>query len=322
MPGEGFEGFMSISEEVTYGTSTGVGEVYARIMPGGDTIKVDESIKEYPGISGPGVRKVFHGNRRILGVLEPEIHFEGMIGKLLKNSLGTYVFAVDTPVVGANTHTFTMGKALPTGLTLEDARGDVTAGNVFQYLGGLVDQLTIQFDPEAFLRLIPSFSIRDEVTGVVRSGAPVYPTDRPIFWDYVANMTIAGTAIPILSGSIVLNNNLQKERFRMAKLLTRPKRLGRRQCTGSVVGEFEDLILYDKYIASTEGNLDLKFTSTEFVTGATPYSFQLTATVSHLTGETPNTASEAPIEITLPFRMLSETAEFQIVLINGEATYA
>lgn len=315
-PGQGGDSWVSFAEEVTYGTAAGTGEIYARLRS--ETMDANVSTKEYPGLGGT-VRKAYDGNMIVGGNIEPEIHFGGH-GLLLKHAMGGYSFAADTPVAGANTHTFTYSPTLPTGLTVEDSKGDIPSDQVFLYEGGKIAQLNLQWDSEEWLRHIFTFIAQKETPATARSGAPSYPSDHPMLWHFLGTVTLVADTIDVKRGNFMIDNNLVR-RFLSSKLTKEPIRAGKAKYTGQVVGEFENLTHYNKYKAGTEGALGMTYTSDEMITGVTPYSLSIVVAASRLVGETPKVSGDGPMELPLKFWSLG-TSPVSITLVNADTTYA
>lgn len=322
MVGHGRDSWGSIVEEVTYGTSPGTGETYFEIIS--ESLKQEIDIKSRRSLRGVSDRKTTLGNKVVGGDLALDLNFEGL-GLLLKHAMGGYAFAADTPVAGANTHTFTLSDTLPTGLSIEISKGNIPSGDVFLYQGVKVNTLEFDLTPDEIIQLTCGLIAQTETADGAASGSPTYPSDLPVEWRYAGSLTLAGeTTLDFEAGKIALDNMLRR-RFLMHDTTREPDRDGRRKVTGEAVVEFEDLALYNKYVAGTTGTLALTYTSDEFVTGATPYSMAITMPKIQLTGLPPEVSGEGPITITWPFLSLHDgtsTDALTIAIVNGETTLA
>lgn len=320
--------WISLEEEATWGTSPGSpgADGYARIH--GESITNDKGIAPITSVLGDvGVNRIVEGFNRIGGDVEPEMLYEGVPWVLTKHGMGDVQTAADSPVTGAHTHVFGLGAAsdvLPIGLTVEVKKGDVEAGEVFLYTGGKVSQLVYNFTPEDLLRMAATLVFEDEVAGTAESTAtPTYAADAPVYWFHAGTLTLAGSALPFKSGTLTINNNIADDRFNFARTISEPVRNGKRQVTGSVVAEFADLTLYDKYTAFTSGAFSLTFTSEIFIVGSTPYSVAFSCPDVYITGSTPVVNTEGIIEATFDFVARDNgggTGEMTLTVTNGETS--
>lgn len=307
MSGYGFESWVSFAEESTWGTAPGSGEIYARL--------IDESMKKTPtpkfraGLAGPGRRAKYLGFTRVSGDVQIETLFQGVPALLLKHAFGSVI----TTGTGPYTHTYAMATALPTGLNMEVSKADVPTGKVFRYDGCLIDALTLNFAAEDELRMVATILAKEQVDDATASGTPSYSTDEPILFHHAGQLTVAGSAVDIKSGSIRLSNTLDRDRFFMSQTLSRPKRKSWRDVTGNATIEFEDLTLVDKFVAGTEGAMSLAFTS-----GTNSLTFSMTA--SFLQDASPIVNREGQIEMDVQFQAIGGNTEAACVLISDQAT--
>lgn len=315
----GHNSWMSMEREAVYGTRVGTNELYSRIGPN-EGIKYNPSPQKRVTVSGPGHIGKFPGKIRCGGPITPEISYDGMLGLLLEGAFGSLI----TTGAGADkTHTLAMANELDS-YSVEVCKGDVPSGKVFEYLGGMVDQLAVNFETEKQIEIIPTFVFKDRNTNVTKSGTPSYPGNYfPLFY-HVSQVDLVGeTSLAVKRGSLMINNNLNKDRYFMARTLSKPKRnSGGRSVTGSVVVEFEDLAILDKFDALTEGSFQFAFTSDVVIpTTATPFSLTFTGAASFLTDGEPNVADDGAIEMTLPFQLTGGNTELAAVLVNGTVSY-
>lgn len=314
--GMGYDSWMSFEPEAAWGTELAAAKQYGKLRD--ESMNLDVVPIEYPGMEyRPS--KIFNSKNVVGGTVSPEMHYNGF-GKLIKQVLPDYTFAADTPVAGANTHTFKFQKALAVGFTLEVSKGDIPSTKVFKYVGCKVAEASFGIDADDLFRMALTLIAKSEESDVARFGAPSFPAYHPILWHYTGTVTVAGSTIDVKNFNVNLNNNIDR-RFLLSKVTKEPHRMGGATVEGSVVGEFEDLTHYTKYAAGTEGALSFAMTSDEMITGATPYSLTMTATAVHLTGETPKVGDEGPIDIPLNFKAVGDE-QLQIVLVNDDTTYA
>jgi hypothetical protein len=323
MTGLGYNSWASFAEETVYGTQVGTDEQYVSIIDEG--LGNETSVDPRVSLRGASHRSMIQGPQKIAGDVSIEMLYEGLLLPI-KHAMGGYAFTADTPVADANQHVFTLDDALPVGLSVEISKGDIPAGDVFLYLGGKVDALDFQFATAETMKLIVSLVAQSETPDGAASGTPTYPADYPVLWrEFNSTMTFCGETISeFIGGNIKLENNLSRDRFLMHNTLRSPLRTDRRNVTGSVKMEFEDLALYNKYIAGTTGVMSLTFNTGYYVTGTTPYSIMFTLPkVQMLPTPTPKVSSPGPIEMDVPFVAMhdgSTTDALTVTIISGEAT--
>ena len=272
-----------------------------------------------------GMERFFYqGVKKCGGDIRVEMNFQGML-QFLKHACGTYAYQVDTPVAGANTHTFTIADALPNyGLTMEVMRANLPAGKVFLYTGGKVNNLTFDFKTGDILNLIAGMSFKDETPNATPTATPTYAADYPILWRFAGSLTLCGeTAVPFDGGNVKINNALSLDRYLMGVSLPAPIRSGYKQITGEIVGEYDSLNLYTKYLAQTPGAFELTFTSDSLITGTTYRWMRIQIPNIILDGGTPNVDGPGIVPYTIPFRNQYDggaTSPMTISVVSTETT--
>lgn len=323
MPGYGRDSWGSVVEEAEYGTTPGTGETYFEIVS--EDVKLKCSPIKRKSLRGVSPRFTYLGHKTVGGPINLDMLFEGL-GLFIKHGMGGYDFTADTPVEGANTHVFTLADTLPTGLSVELCKGNIPSGKVFLYEGGKVDTLDFKFADEQCVGMDVGMIFQSETPNTAASDTPTYPGDHPVLYHYAGTLTLAGTAsLNFKSGNIMLNNNLPKDRFLMSQSTREPLRNIGREVTGAFTIEYADLALYDKWLVPTTGALTLAYTSTEMITGTTPYTATFSMVKAQLAGEPAVVQGEGTIEVTYPFIGLHNndaTDALTITLVNAASTLA
>ena len=326
MPGQGYNSTLAIAPElVAYGTksvSTWFIMDYAS-----ESIKAEPRTRHRKCLrtgTVPGMQRfTYQGVKKIGGQVKVELNFQGML-QFLKHACGGYSFGANTPVSGASTHTFTITEALPNyGLSMEIGRANIPADKVFLYVGGKVNELAFNFKTGDIMELVAGMSFKDETPNATPSITTGYAADYPVFWRYAGSLTLCGeTAVPFDGGSIKLNNNLSLDRYLMAATLPNPIRAGYKEITGDILGEYDSLALYTKYLADTPGTFSLTFTSDSLITGTTYRSISFSIPNIILEGGTPNVDGPGIVPYTIPFRALYDGTNnpMTIAVVSTEAT--
>jgi hypothetical protein len=318
-PGQGYDSYTSFIEEVTFGTDPGgARDFYLRHVR--DTMKKNRNWQKFPGMAGPGIRKRFPGNKVVGGEVEPEFHYEGL-GKLFYWALGTgsYTYSVDTPVASANTHEIKAAsdQVLPS-FSMEIQKGDTPSGKVTLYTGCMIDQLLLEWANQALVKLVMTIVAQEEAPNTTAVGSPSFASDHPVLWHNMGTITIAAvSAIAMKSGRLLINNNLQKDRFRMSKVTAQPLRADNREITGDCIAEFDGVEEYNAWEAETEGALAIALTSEDMVTGATPYSLALASSASQFSTVEHNVEGPGPIDLPLAWHLAGYNEELTATFVNA-----
>ncbi|MCH7548560.1 MAG: hypothetical protein IH969_03320 [Candidatus Krumholzibacteriota bacterium] len=323
---QGYNAWASFKEEVTFGTDAGgVREFYGRVIS--ENLKLAKNYKKMPGMSGPGTLLFYEGNRIVQGDIEVEFHY-GNISKLFKWIFTDYAFAVDTPVPGANQHTFTMTSTggTKTPFTIELHR-DQPTDKVFLVTGATITQAVLTWNNEDLIRLKLTIIGQEMISDQTPNKVPVladFPTDRPVLWHHTAPWVVAAETLDIKGGSLTINDNMTQDRFLMAQTTRQPLRGDNRMITGQVTAEFDDIAAYrDKFEAGVRGNLAITLDSTPlFITGSTPFLLVASGANCLIQAADPSVSGPGPIDLPLEFVLEGATGEFQIQIDNGNPTYA
>ena len=326
MPGQGYNSTLAVAPElVAYGTkSVSTWHIMDYVR---ESIKMEKANKRRKSLRTgtiAGCETSFYKGKKVCGGdVEVEFNFQGML-QFLKHACGGYNFGVDTPVAGANTHTFTIAEALPSyGLSMEIGRANLPASKVYLYTGGKVNNLTFDFKTDEIMALIAGMSFKDEATDATPSITTGYATDYPVLWRYSGDLLLCGeAAVPFDGGSIKIDNALSLDRYLMSETLRPPIRADYKQITGEIIGEYDSLNLYTKYLAQTPGAFVLKFTSDSLITGTTYRSIEFSIPSIILDGGTPNVDGPGIVPYTIPFRSKYNGTDnpMTITVVSAEAT--
>ena len=314
----GINAEVAIAEEVTYGSSTGIGakQYFDAVSEG--------VVLENPNIVSSRLRGgrlptasalVKGGRKRVTGNLELEVQTQS-IGWFLKHLLGS---VSTTGSVVPYTHTFTLGN-LPIGLHTFVKR-DTT---VFTYKGCRIN--TTEFSvSDQMLRATVGILGQDATTGDAFAGTP-YPVDNDFFafhegklyLDNDGTPTVATAAeVDVREVSVSFDNQLI-EMPKLGSRLNRQPIQGRSVITGRIRKEFEEPDSYTRFLNGEPASLKLAFT------GVSSRSLTFNFERIFYTGATPTVGSPEPIGQELPFEVRDDgTANggITVVLVNDTAAY-
>lgn len=324
---QAYDGFCTFKKESTFGSDPGgTRDIHCRVVR--DTLKKTKNFQVMPGMAGPGVRQRYAGNTVVAGDLELEFHYSALPQLMMWTCGPTgYTFTADGGGgTGAHQHLIKPSTdQMLDSFSLELARGNIPSGKVFLYTGCTINQLLLEWANQTVVKFVLSIIAQEETpnTTAVETFSPA--SDVPVFWHNVAAPTVAGvTGIPMKSGTFVINNNMQGDRFLMSKTISQPNRADYRTVTGTVVSEFDGVDEYTAWNAETESSLLLQATSEAVITGAINYSLSIIAAsgVQFETVETALPGNPGPIDLPLAWHVNGAYDEVSITAINGDTTYA
>jgi len=308
--GFGDNSWIGVGAESTFGTAVARSKFFEFLS---ESIKLDQGREARSSLRGRSKNRRGQKKKSVGGSFEMQMQVNGM-ETLLKHALG----AVSTSGAGPYTHTFTLARSLPTGLSVEVNRDSSNIGSTssFLYEGCQISKVTFKHEPGAFLHA--TFEIVGEGdASLVSVSTPTFATF--VGWDWVNfSCAINGVATTIKSlDELILDNNLATDRY----VLGSNKRrgfgpAGARSVTGKITLEFDSLTALNHF--RNQNNYGIGFTWTD---GGTS-SIVITVTNAEFTEGDPTVADAGPIHIQLGFEgYLSSTEgdEFNIVLINDTA---
>lgn len=327
--GRGYSSWVSLLKEVTYGTDPGTTRGgWARLVS--EKIKVDKSYFVAPGLGQRGVRGVLEGVNVIRGQLDVETNFEGGWYGFVNNMMGAYVFQGSTPVATVNTHNYQPSDTVFNSHSMELARGyvgaaGVTTTKVFLYKGLVVNTGSFRLQQDSLMGFSMEVIAQTETPDVTQNAAPTYPTDLPIknvYYNpsYAATLAIAvGSNVATLQSATINYDNKLGLRPNLSSLTAQPLPTDRREITVDLEADFEDTVIYSKFLNETEGAFQLVLTG-PIITGSTRYKVQFDGTTSHMTGDTPNVDGPGYLRQNIKLWLVKSTPEFAMTVVNQQVT--
>lgn len=322
----GYNSWVSLLNESTYGTDPGGARAgYARIVS--DGAQVNDNPYQAKGMGTRSVRGLYKGRREIDVPLEIETGYEGVVFlQLMRHALGGYGFAGSTPVAGTNTHTLTAADTLPLGFSMEISKGDIPANDVFLYTGCKVNTMELRMDQDSLMTANFGIIARNEAPDTARIGAPSYPTLRPIKSIHYASLSVAGSAVAVISNLRIFVDNKLDRFYNLGRFTSEPLPSVPQELIIECEARFDDLTHYNKFLAGTEGSASIVISSATnetppvYITGTTPYSFTVTATTSHLIGDTPKVTGPGVLTVPIRAQFIGANPTASFIIINNQAT--
>ncbi len=221
------------------------------------------------------------------------LFFELMFGTLATTSSGT-----------GKKHACSEGSLTGDMLSFQLGRPSTAAGVVqpFSYSGGKITDWTLTQELDSLLMLELGMDFQNEVTSTGLTAASA-PTLTEIFHYGELAITVAASAFDAKSFELKCDLGLDVERYflRGNTLKKEPLEAKRRVYEGKLVGEFEDLTAYNRFVNGTAAAIVATWTSPNNYDVALPFKLVVTINSARFDGATPNVKDEGIIEVELPF---------------------
>lgn len=311
-PGFGENAWIGFGEETTYGgaaTRTKFIEILS------ENIRMVKPVIPRGSLRTAGRRYFIPGKKSVEGGFRTELLYEGF-EKLFKHLFGTS--ATSALSGGAFQHTFSLAAQPPIGLTIEVNR-DLCA---WVYEGCQIASMSFENAVDGVVQIALELLGEDETTAAASS--PNWPGDKPVHWGQLSTLTFGAYTLAAENARWNFAQTLAGDRY---KLGTRTRkglgRGGRRVVNGSFTAEFEDVTLYNDFLAETERALTVKYAGATIGAGNT-YALTVTFPRIVIVGEPPAVAGPGPIKETFNFEAFYDVTntldEIAAVLVNTTTT--
>ena len=253
------------------------------------------------------------GRKTVGGGLELDLP-NNTLAVLLKHMFGT----VATSGAGPYTHTATPGDLTGDSLTVQVGKpGQAGTVHPFTYAGCKINEWTLKCSVGEYATLELDITAKSETTATALASAS-YTAGYAPFTFVQGSVTFNGVSIAVTEATLSGKNGLRTDHHHLGSAdITQQKENNRREYSGALMADFEDLTQYNRFVAGTEHALVLTFSNgTESLT--------ITCNV-YLEGETPEVAGEEQLDQPLPFVCSHATADasaITAVLVNSESSAA
>lgn len=248
------------------------------------------------------------------GDIEVDFQVNGMEW-LFKNAMGSLATTGTNPY----THTFSLARALPTGLTVEVNRDATNIGgsSSFNYPGCNIGKLSLKHSPGEFLKGTISLVGQGLETLVAPSSAS-FATFAGFDWGEFS-VTVDGTALSINSlDELTIDNNLSTDRYAMGAVTRKGfGRAGQRKITIKMTAEFDSLTALNYYRNSGGGPHAIVLA---WANAALLATFTVTLPVVYFTAGGPTAGDAGPLVLQLEgtaYVSSAQNDEMTAVLVNS-----
>lgn len=316
----GTESQLAVGAESTFAVAAATPTAYEMLS---ESIQLEIERIESEGLRND--RYIQHqwraGNRKVGGAYNFELAPQGL-GFWLTRMLGALP---TTTGAGPYEHVFIPGDFTGLSHTAEIARPQLDGQlQPFQYVGGYVDSWELSLTNNELLSLSIDVMYADEILGTLGSPAvATYPANYLPFSSLDAVLTIDpdGTPAELCISDLTISGNtgLDFDRFRTCTdgntgRMREPRPNGRREITGSITLDFEDVTEYNRFRNSDEAEVRLVATQGTNV-------FQLDLNVRY-EGQTPNVEGVERLSQTIDFKAVSNISDadaLTMTLTNDDA---
>ena len=230
------------------------------------------------------------GNVAVQGSITMDLVPEG-IEVLLRHLLGKGT--ITTTGSGPYTHVLKGASETLTGLTIEKAFTNI--GQYFVYKGCRVNSMNINLIQEGYHDVTFDFLGKNETINNASFSTSAYSPTKSGYTGYQCTVSIDGNLEQyVVSGSINIQNNVETDGYVLGSQERASAEYGKRECSGDITMFFEDVTLYEKYLAGTEVPIVFNFTNGYD-------SLKITFPKCKLSGESPNIDSTGGINLKLGF---------------------
>jgi hypothetical protein len=318
-PAVGAKGFIGFGPETTWGTPvapTRYIEFLSESLKRNQSGVVSNGIQPYRGATSYKRTTIAPGG---------EINFEMNpedVPTLIYHALG----GAATSGSSIYTHILKPAISLPTGLTFEIDR-DVA---YFIYEGSKINTFSMSFSPNEIITGSVGVASENETGTIGASGhTPSYSSAEPFTGVQAAVMIDVdggnNSYVPqgVMAADFSVSNDIFEGKYELGGNKRAALMEQKRSVTGKLNIEFDDLTLYDLFVAGTNTSLKITLTSDQLISGSTYYSMEIVFPKIVYTGETPVMGGPGIITVDCPFTALYTDAtspEIIITVVNSQSS--
>ena len=249
--------FVGLGEETDYGDA--VARTNFRPLISSNLLRTIEKVPRPSlrvGAAG-AMRRSFYVQADNAGgafVIEGDYNAAGMI---LKHVFGTSATSADTPSSGLHTHVYTFADDVPTGLTIENARGTGTS-EVFE--GCRISQCVFSVASGEVLTIEPTIIAETSAARGSSSTASFNAADRPILHHHAGDLSWNSATYKLIDMSLTINNALAVRQHLGSKVTAKPLRSDFQSVELTATIEVEDQLMAD-FISDAISDASITFSN-------------------------------------------------------------
>lgn len=296
----GFDSYIGIGEEVTYGTPV-ARTIFAENDE--DGIKAIRERADATKFRGRYKHCVVPAKSGAAGAIGFELCYEGH-EVFLKHLLGADAVTTDEDAPNnVKKHVLKLSEKPRVGLTLEMVRG--FAAEAVLYNGVRINSGTITMEQDAIAHLSLDLIAKQE-DNAGSATSPSFPSHNPIVWTHVKlEWKTVEKEVQRFEATVAVNLDPDRRKLGDREILA-PEPSDRGEVTGQFEMYFESRSEYDDFLAETEGVLKVTAEGAAITPSASKYTMIWEFKRAILTGETPAPDGPGGFSIMLPFEAYAE----------------
>jgi hypothetical protein len=312
--GFGDNSWVGFGVESTYGTPVARTTFFEFMSEG---VKLDQGREARSSLRGRSRNRRGQKKHAVAGSIETQMQVNGM-ELLLKHAIGSDVITGTNPY----THTFSLTRALPVGLSLEVNRdsSNIGATSSFLYDGCQISKMTLKHAVGDFLKVTWDL-VGEGDSSLVAVSTPTFAVFTGFDWpDFVCTINSVNVNVKSLD-ELVLDNNLATDRYNLGA--NKRKGLGgngNRSISAKITVEFASLVELNYWRAQNNYAVSLQWSA---VIAAQTCALTINFLNAEFTEGEPNVSDAGPITLQLAFDAYISSVEgdeIAVTLINTTAT--
>lgn len=314
MPALGHNGYLVMVKESAWGTDPGSGYTSQSIMS--ESLDVKKSYEFTKPIVASRFAPPFKVPMGITagGAINFDGDVEGILGLCLKGILSAET-TTDNGSGNGGLHVFIPENAVSPSFSCVVSRDTTpSASNIWGYVGGTVDKLSLSAAADGLLKATAQMSFK---TGASAAAAvtPSYTTQNPLVF-HTGSITIAGSSVNVRSFKLDIDSGNHNRRPALATQFTQQQQPGLFNVTGEIEAYFDSLSQVNAYLAATDVAIILELDGT--AVGTSTRKLILTIPVAQFTSGVPqNTGAANELMLKLPFQAWLSGAGSPNVLVQA-----
>ena len=321
MPALGHNGYLVGVKEVTWGTDPAAGYTAQAILNESFTAKPNNMFIDEVRGSREGAGRAVAMGIVAGGGVNFDADVEGLLGLMLKSILSTEALT-DNGAGNGGTHTFTPGATVPSIAFIvgRDVLADAT--NIWSYVGGVVDKLSLTAAEGQVLKANATLSFKNgtnSATGV----SPAFTTQNPLVY-HSGSVTSGGVSVNCKSFKIDITSGNYSKRGAIGTRFIQQQQPGLMKVSGELDLYFDRMTDVNAFVASTDLAIVLTLNGTAL--GTSTRNLTITVPVARYTGNPPVIAApNQELMLKMPFTAWQSGAGspnhiVQVALLNSLRT--
>lgn len=310
----GDNSWVGFGVESTYGTPVARTTFFEFLS---ESIKLDAAREFRSSLRGRSRNRRGQMKKAVAGTIEQQVAVNGM-ELLFKHAIGSDVVTGTNPY----THTFSLTRALPVGLTVEVNRdaSNIGGSSAFVYDGCQINKLTLKHEAGDFLKATWDFvGEGDMALGTIST--PTFATFTGFDWpDFALSINSVNVSVKSVD-ELIIDNNLATDRYNLGS--NKRKGLGpngNRSISAKITVEFASLTEMNYWLNQNNYAVSFQWSA---VIGAQTCALTINFLNAEFTAGQPTVGAAGPVTLQLEMSACLSSVEgdeIAVTLINTTST--